>query len=304
MILFEWGTYNALSTLKQASLLGTRVTEIPPAILSRRLPEGYYESYKRLAKEYFSTILAHGPYYQLSSESGLRGHISAIEKASICGAEIYNYHLGKRVGDDINFHLEVLKKFNEVNNSLIYSPEPATNIGEFGSLDELLELVKAAKDEGIKVIPSLQLENIFLNELKVYETDDLEEASKKADIDWWLKILYKVDKISEYIMHFRFSQVIGLKYKNRFFKKRVPLGKGYPPLEPLVEALSTYLVDNALKGAFKKVLFVYTGLPEVKYKDLIDIYAMIMKRAVDKLMSKEAQLEYGEFYKILNIEEE
>ena len=137
----------------------------------------------------------------------------------------------------------------------------------------------------------------------VYEKDDLDDASEKADVDWWLKIFRRMDKISDYIMHFRFSQVIGLKYGRRFYKKRVPLGKGYPPVEPLTEALATYLVENATRGGFKRVLFVYTGLPEVKYRDLIDLYAMIMKRSVDKLMSKESQVEYGEFYKFMKSED-
>ncbi|ACX73298.1 conserved hypothetical protein [Methanocaldococcus vulcanius M7] len=304
MILFEWGTYNALSTLKQAALLGTRITEIPPAVLSRRLSAGYYESYRNLGKEYFTCILAHGPYYSLSSERGVKAHLSAIEKATLCGAEIYNYHLGKRVGDDLNRHLEILKKFAEVNGDMIYSPEPSTNIGEFGTLDELEELVKAGKEEGIKIIPSLQLENIFLNELGVYENDNLDEASEKADVKWWLNIFKRMDKISDEIMHFRFSQVIGLKYGKRFYKKRVPLGMGYPPIEPLTEALSIYLVENAMKSSeVKRALFVYTGLPEVKYKDLIDIYAMIMKKSVDKLMSRDHQVEYGDFYKTFGEEE-
>ncbi|WP_456418632.1 hypothetical protein [Methanocaldococcus infernus] len=303
MILFEWGTYNALSTLKQAAMLGTRITEIPPAVLSRRLSLGYYESYKNIGRENFTSILAHGPYYSLSSERGVKAHLSAIEKATLCGAELYNYHLGKRVGDDINYQLEILRKFSEVNKDIIYSPEPATNIGEFGTLDEIIELTKAAKEEDIMVVPSLQLENIFLNELNVYETDDLDEAAEKATVDWWLSIFKKVDKVSDYLMHFRFAQVVGLKYGSKFYKKRMPLGKGYPPIEPLAEALSIYLVNNATKGGFKKVFFVYTGLPEVKYKDLIDLYAIIMKRCVDKLMSKDSQVEYGSFYKLLGKEE-
>lgn len=298
MILFEWGTYNALSTLKQAALLGTRITEIPPAILSRRLPPEYYENYKKLSNEYFTSILAHGPYYNMTSEKGLNAHISAIEKATICGANIYNYHLGKRLNDDnINAYLEILKKFSEVNSDIIYSPETAANIDEFGTLDELENLIKAAKEENIKIIPSIQLENIFLNEMRIYETDDLDKADENANVDWWLNIFKRMDKISDYIIHFRFSQIIGLKYGNRFYKKRVPLGKGYPSVEPLIEALSTYLVKNTTRKGFKKVLFVYTGLPEVKYMDLIELYTLIMKNSVDKLMSKENQIEYGEFYK-------
>ena len=68
--------------------------------------------------------------------------------------------------------------------------------------------------------------------------------------------------------------------------------------------LETNLVENATRGGFKRVLFVYTGLPEVKYRDLIDLYAMIMKKSIDKLMSKESQVEYGEFYKTMSSEEE
>jgi len=297
MILFEWGTYNALSTLKQAALLGTRITEIPPAVLARRMSSDYYENYREIGEKYFTMIIAHGPYYNVTSERGLKAHLTAIERATIAGAKIYNYHLGRRIGaGDLNVQLEILKKFNEVNSEMIYSPEPATNEEGFGTLDELEELVKAAREEGIKIIPSLQLENIFLTELKVYETGDFMEASEKADTQWWLNILERMDKISENMVHIRFSQVVGIKYGDRFYKKRMPLGMGYPPFEPLAEALSTYFVNNSMAKDVKKILFLYTGLPEVKYRDLIDIYATVMKLSIDKLMSKRNQMEYGRFY--------
>lgn len=297
MILFEWGTYNALSTLRQAALLGTRITEIPPAVLARRMSPDYYENYRQIGEKYFTMIIAHGPYYNVTSERGLKAHLTAIERATIAGAKIYNYHLGRRIGaGDLNVQLEILKKFNEVNSEMIYSPEPATNEEGFGTLDELEELVKAAREEGIKIIPSLQLENIFLTELKVYETGDFMEASEKADTQWWLNILERMDKISENMVHIRFSQVVGIKYGDRFYKKRMPLGMGYPPFEPLAEALSTYFVNNSMAKDVKKILFLYTGLPEVKYRDLIDIYATVMKLSIDKLMSKRNQMEYGRFY--------
>jgi len=297
MILFEWGTYNALSTLKEAALLGTRITEIPPAVLSKRMSPDYYENYRRMGERFFTLIVAHGPYYNLTSERGLKAHLAAIERATICGAKIYNYHLGKRKGvGDINLQLEILKKFKEVNSEMIYSPEPLSNEEEFGTLDEIEELVTSAKKEGIKVIPSLQLENIFLNELRVYETGDLVEASERADVKWWLNILERMDRISEDMIHIRFSQVVGIKHGGRFYKKRMPLGMGYPPIKPLAEALSTYFVNNSMKKVVKKILFLYTGLPEVKYRDLIDIYATIMKLSIDKLISKKNQKEYGIFY--------
>ena len=305
MILFEWGTYNALSTLKQAALLGTRITEIPPAVLARRMSSDYYENYREIGEKYFTLIVAHGPYYNITSEKGLKAHLTAIERATIAGAKIYNYHLGRRIGvEDLNVQLEILRKFNDVNSEIIYSPEPATNEEEFGTLDEMEELVKAAREEGIKVIPSLQLENIFLNELKVYETGDLLEASEKADAKWWLRILERMDRISEGMVHIRFSQVVGIKHGSRFYKKRMPLGMGYPPLEPLAEALSTYFVNNSTGKVVKKILFLYTGLPEVKYRDLLDIYATVMKLSIDKLMSKKNQMEYGKFYASPKMEED
>jgi len=305
MILFEWGTYNALSTLKQAALLGTRITEIPPAVLSKRMSSDYYENYRKMGEKYFTMIIAHGPYYNLTSERGLKAHLAAIERATTAGAKIYNYHLGRRIGTgDINVQLEILKKFNEINSEMIYSPEPASNEEEFGTLDEIEELVKATKEEGIKIIPSLQLENIFLNELGVYETGDFVEACEKADVKWWLKILERMDKISEDMIHIRFSQVVGIKHGSRFYKKRMPLGMGYPPLEPLAETLSTYFVNNSMEKVVKKILFLYTGLPEVKYRDLIDIYATVMKLSIDKLMSKKNQIEYGKFYASPKMEED
>lgn len=305
MILFEWGTYNALSTLKQAALLGTRITEIPPAVLSRKISPDYYENYRMMGKEYFTLILAHGPYYNLTSERGLKAHLAAIERATLCGAKIYNYHLGKKIGEgDVNAHLEILKKFRGINSEMIYSPEPAANEGEFGTLDEIEELVIAAKEEGIKIIPSLQLENIFLNELNAYENDDLMEASEKVNVKWWLNVLERMDRISEDMIHIRFSQVISIKHGSKVYKKRMPLGMGYPPIEPLAEALSTYFVNNSMEKIVKKVLFIYTGLPDVKYRDLIDIYAKILKLSIDKLMSKKNQREYGRFYASPKMEEE
>ena len=84
----------------------------------------------------------------------------------------------------------------------------------------------------------------------------------------------------------------------------MPLGMGYPPLEPLAEALSTYFVNNSMEKVVKKILFLYTGLPEVKYRDLIDIYATVMKLSIDKLMSKKNQIEYGKFYASPKMEED
>jgi sugar phosphate isomerase/epimerase len=295
MILFEWGTYNAKSTLEYASLIGTRITEVPPAILTKRLSQKYYEEYKNLATKNFSLIIGHGPYYNILSKGGLNAHLSAVKKAKMCGCVIYNFHPGLRTKDSLNDHLEVLKKLNSVCPEMVFSIEPATDAGEFGTIKELEELIKAANEENINLIPSLQLENVYINELKIYETGDFEEL--EVDKSWWLKVLNKFDKLSKDLVQLRFSQVVGLKYGDEFYKKRVPLGKGYPDLKPLVEALSEYMVKNAKKKHTKRIIFIYTGLPEYKYKDLIDLYSMITKDAIDKLIEKAYQKEHGEDYK-------
>ncbi len=303
MILFEWGTYNALSTLRQAALLGTRLTEIPPAIFMKRLNEKYYDNYKKLAEEYFTTITAHGPYYNLGSDlikgtdKSLRAHLKAVELAKKCGAHIYNYHLGTRNKDEeenYKFHLDVLKQFNEIAPDMVFSLEPSTYPAEFGSFEELERLVTLAKDEGINVTIGMQLENIYLNELKIAEIGDFVEPADP--VGWWLKIFEKYRKISDKYLHFRFSQIIGIKGNRRFYKKRVPLGMGFPALEPLIEALSTFFVKMSDNKKYT-VLFVYTGLPEVKYWDLLDLYNMLMKSSINKLMNRESQLEHGESYR-------
>ncbi len=302
MILFEWGTYNALSTLRQAALLGTRLTEIPPAVFMKRLSDKYYDNYRKLAEEYFTTITAHGPYYNLGSDlikgkdTSTKAHLKAVELAKKCGAHIYNYHLGTRhENQELNykFHLDLLKKFNEIAPDMVFSLEPSTNLGEFGSFEELSNLVALARDEGINVTIGMQLENIYLNELMIPEIGEFVEPTDF--VNWWLKIFEKYKEISGKYLHFRFSQVVGIKTDSKFFKKRVPLGMGYPKIEPLVEALSEFFVK--VQNEDYKVLFVYTGLPEVKYVDLLDLYNMIMKTSINKLMSKEYQLEYGDTYR-------
>jgi hypothetical protein len=191
------------------------------------------------------------------------------------------------------FHLDLLKKFYEIAPDMVFSLEPSTNLGEFGSFEELSNLVALARDEGINVTIGMQLENIYLNELMIPEIGEFVEPTDF--VGWWLKIFEKYKEISDKYLHFRFSQIVGIKTDNKFFKKRVPLGMGYPKIEPLVEALSEFFVR--VQNEDYKVLFVYTGLPEVKYVDLLDLYNMIMKTSINKLMSKEYQLEYGDTYR-------
>ena len=65
-ILFDWNTYNALTTLTRAAVLGMRLTEIPPADFSRRSRgEEYFRSYGEFARKAFTTVTAHIPYYNV-----------------------------------------------------------------------------------------------------------------------------------------------------------------------------------------------------------------------------------------------
>ena len=68
MILFDWGTYNGLTTLVKAATLGMKLTEIPPYDFSRRSRRlEYFQQYRELATKAFTTITAHAPYYNVVS---------------------------------------------------------------------------------------------------------------------------------------------------------------------------------------------------------------------------------------------
>ncbi len=293
MILFDWGTYNALNTLLKAAVLGTKLTEIPPWDFTRKSRgEDYFESYKEFATKAFTTITAHGPYYNLVSDSpeiakrvekALR---VAVKRAAIAGAEVFNLHIGWRVfldQRDLEATAELVKKLLEVAPENMYiSLETTYTRRQVGSLDEIKAIIEMTGSD--RVIPSLQLENIFMYEKRIDQHGNFIQADKEVDKNFWLNILRKALDISHGFLSLRFSQVTGVYFGRRLLKKRVPLGKGYPSIEPLAEALAEFMVKEVrYKELPLRIHIIYTGPPETKYEDTIILYAEIMKRVVKHL---------------------
>ena len=78
--------------------------------------------------------------------------------------------------------------------------------------------------------------------------------------------------------------MIGFAFGRRILKKRVPLGKGYPDLEPLSRALARFIVKEVReKDLPLSMHIIYTGPPESKYRDTIMLYAAIMIEAAAHL---------------------
>ncbi|NJE07278.1 hypothetical protein E3E31_01745 [Thermococcus sp. M39] len=105
MILFDWGTYNAISNLFKAATLGMRLTEIPPAAFNRK-EEDYFRDYAYIAKEAFTTITAHAPSYGLINrlpkmqEKVVSSLKHDIQMASLAQAEVFNIYIGRKVYND------------------------------------------------------------------------------------------------------------------------------------------------------------------------------------------------------------
>ncbi len=293
MILFDWGTYNSLNTLPKAATLGMRLTEIPPWDFTRRSRgREYFEAYKDFISKAFTTVTAHAPYYNLVTDSPVLAEKivsimkSAIEKAAAAGAEVFNMHIGWRVHldqRDIDAVVDVVKKLLEAAPPNMYlSLETTYTRRQIGSLDEIRAIIEAVGSD--RVIPSLQLENVFMYETKVDQHGNFIAADKEATVDFWLNILRKAMEMSHGFLSLRFSQVTGVYFGRRLLKKRVPLGKGYPSLEPLAEALARFMVHEVReKNVPLRMHIIYTGPPETKYEDTIDMYAQIMRKVVQHL---------------------
>ncbi len=291
MILFDWGTYNGLGKLKIAATLGLKLTEIPPRDLAYRRDNSYFESYREFATKAFTTITAHAPYYNVVSvdketmEKSWRGLIAGAERAKLAGAEIYNMHLGWRAymdQRDIDYTVDFLKKLFEKVPDIIVSIEVPYTKRMLGDWEEIRHIREAIGEE--KVIVSVQLENAWLYETGAGDTGMLEEANTQATVEFWYKMLEKALKLSHGYLSLRFSQIIAFAFGRRVLKKRTPLGKGYPDLEPLSQAIGEFLVKSIRhKGVPVRAHVIYTGPPETKYKDTITLYASIMQEAIRHL---------------------
>jgi len=289
LILFDWGTYNALSTLVKSAVLGMKLTEIPPYDFARRSRgSDYFKQYSEIAKQAFTTITAHAPYYNVVStvkevhERSLKALISALRNAKLAGAEVFNLHLGWRAWmdqRDLDQCCDAIKKMlNEVPD-IVITLETTYTRRQLGTFEDIKAIMECVNSDRVQI--SVQLENVFMLETGASEHGNFERANQIANEEFWRNILYKALALSKGFLSLRFSQVVGMALGRRILKKRVPLGKGYPDLEPLARALAHFMVREVRdKGLKIRMHLIYTGPPETKFRDSITLYASIMKEVV------------------------
>ena len=292
-VLFDWGTYNAASTLEKAALLGMKLTELPPHELTRRYyTDDYFQGYARVAREAFTTITAHGPYYNLVAKRPetqarvVKAFREAARRAVLAGAEIFNIHLGWRIyGDDrdIDAAAEVVKAILEVLPRNVYlSLEVTYTAYQLGTFEDIRAIMEKVGDPRLTI--SNQLENSFILLNRVYETGDFVGADRATDKAFWLRVLEETERLSRGYFSLRFSQVTGVYFGGRLLKKRTPLGSGYPRLEPLAEALAEYLVRlQRRRPGELKAHIIYTGPWQTKFSDSIRLYYEVAARASEYL---------------------
>jgi hypothetical protein len=288
MALFDWGTYNGKWKLHIAELLGMRLTEIPPYDFTRRkFAEEYFKEYGELAKT-FSTITAHSPYYSTVSEDkaklerARKGLISAAKKAEIAGAEVFNLHLGGKLDDldkTIEIASETVKMILDNTERIKVSLETTYSKYLLGSIDEIKAIMETLNSN--RVIISLQLENDWMREMGVYRTGLFHRASEETNEDFWTNLLKKALNLCPDYLSLRFSQITGIKLKGIVAKKRVPLGMGYPKLDTLAKALARFIVKEIYEEDLPtKIHLIYTGIPETKYRDCLQLYSAVARELV------------------------
>jgi len=284
--ILDWGTYNALGSLKNAILLGMRLTEIPPRVFSKkRIDEKYFKEYKKTCKDVFTTITAHGPYYSLTSEDPEtmkdveKAMKSAIKLANLAGAEIFNVHIGSTL-DDKNKAIEqasdLIKKLLKESKDIMISLETTYSPKFLGSLDDIKAIIESVDSD--RVIVSLQLDNDFIRELEIYKNADFNLANSKATVDFWMNLFKRAMKLTKDYFSIRFSQVIGMYLKKRFFvKKRVPLGRGYPDTHPLAKAIAQFIYREIYEKEIPmEVHIIYTGPTATKFRDTVILASSII----------------------------
>ncbi len=289
MVLFDWGTYNGLSRLRLAELLGTRLTEIPPGDFSRRRVGGdYFKKYAEASKG-FTTVTAHAPYYSTVSEDGTKLNlarkalIDAVRKAELANAEIFNLHLGGKLEDidrSIEIAAETVRLLLENSKKIRISLETTYSPKLLGSIDEIRAVMEIV--DSPRLLISLQLENDWMRELKVWESGDFHGADKQVTKDFWFKILRKGLELGNGYLSLRFSQITGIKLRNFIVKKRVPLGMGYPNLEKLSSAIAEFMVKEVVdKEKVAEMHLIYTGPWQTKYQDTVKLYYAVMANVVE-----------------------
>jgi len=288
MALFDWGTYNGKQKLHVSELLGMRLTEIPPYNFTRRrYVEEYFKEYGELAKA-FNTITAHSPYYTTVSENekslerARKGLITAAKRAEIANAEVFNLHLGGKLDDmdkTIEIAAETIKAILDNTKKIKLSLETTYSRYLLGSIEEIRAIIETLNSD--RVIISLQLENDWMREKEVYRTGLFHIASEETDETFWMNLLKNSLSICSDYLSLRFSQVTGIKLRKIVVKKRVPLGMGYPKLETLVRSISKFIVKEVYEKELPtKIHLIYTGIPDTKYRDCLQLYSSIAKELV------------------------
>ncbi len=292
IILFDWGTYNALSTLIKAATLGMKLTEIPPYDFARksRGPE-YFEQYREIATKSFTTITAHAPYYNVVSTvpevymKTRKALIAAAKKARLAGAEIFNLHLGWRAwmdNRDIEQAAATIKAILDEVPDIVVTLEVMYTRRMLGTFEDIKAIMETVGSDRVQV--STQLENAWMLLTGAAEHGNFEAANAAADEAFWRNVLHQTLALSTHFFSLRFSQVIGFALGRRILKKRVPLGKGYPDLRPLARALADFMVHEVrAKHEELRMHLIYTGPPETKYRDTIQLYATVMSEVVPHL---------------------
>ncbi len=288
MALFDWGTYNGKWKLHIAELLGTRLTEIPPYdFTKRKLSDDYFREYGELSKV-FNTVTAHSPYYSTTSEDeeklerARRGLVASAKKAELANAEIFNLHLGGKLDDvdrSIEMASETVRRILNETERIKISLETTYSKHLLGSIDEIRAIMETLNSE--RIIISLQLENDWMREKRVYRTGLFHKASEETDGGFWKSILKRALDVCPNYLSLRFSQVTGIKLRGIVIKKRVPLGMGYPKLEPLISALAEFIVKNIYEEDLPtRIHLIYTGIPDTKYRDCVQLYSKLARALV------------------------
>lgn len=199
MILFDWGTYNGLTTLVKAATLGMKLTEIPPYDFSRRSRRlEYFQQYRELATKAFTTITAHAPYYNVIStvpevyERSKKALVAAAKKAKEAGAEIFNLHLGWRAwmdNRDIEQAAEVVKAILDEVPDIVVTLETMYSRRMLGNFEDIKAIIETVGSERVQV--STQLENVFMLETGAAEHGNFEAANRSVDEAFWRNVLQK-----------------------------------------------------------------------------------------------------------------
>jgi len=169
-----------------------------------------------------------------------------------------------------------------LDDDLVVSIEVPYTPAMLGTWEEIEEIREATDKE--RVIASLQLENVWMLEKGVYRTGQFEAMDRETDKEFWAGIFERLTSLTPHYLSLRFSQIIGFAVGSKILKKRVPLGRGYPSLGPLAEALAEYMVRRLRSGEEPlRMHIIYTGPTETKYADTLRLYSEIMSRAVAHL---------------------